>query len=263
MSAIPQAERPYTELLTVYRPEIVVLPTPEEVDFYSAQTVQDQVVTKPDSILTLLTGSTPIEMYRLLVQAHLDWSGIRIKNLDEYYPINPQHPASYAESMRRHLIDHINISPGNWEIPNGMAEDPDDESARFEQVFTEFGLVNLAVLGIGSGDTCHVGFNEKGSKRNSRTRYMRLDPQTRAANAPFFDDPNDMPEGSITQGVATILDAQRIILLAKGVHKAQGILRTLEGVIGPDAPASFLRYHPNVTFILDAAAASQLTVHSN
>lgn len=264
MSAVPIAETLHGgEFLTVYKPDVLIFPTPEEVGRYAAQTVQEQIVTKPDSIFTFPTGSTPIEMYRLVVEAGLDWSRARIKNLDQYYRIDPLHQASYAVDMQKNLIDFINIPPENWAIPNGIAPDPDEEAARYEEVFAEYGPVDMAVLGIGPGTTCHIGFNERGSQLGSRTRYMPLDPQTRAANAKFFDDPRDMPEGSITQGIATILEAQRIILLAIGDHKAQGILRTLEGSIGPDAPASFLRYHPNVTFILDAPAASQLTISRN
>jgi len=260
MSATPYAELLHKgERLNVYRPDVVILPTPEEVGRYAAQIVQEQIETKPDSIITYPTGRSPVEMNKRLVQAGLDWSRIRIKNLDEYWRIDPRHPASYDAVMRRQIIDYINILPQNWEIPNGMAEDPDEEAARFEQVFKEFGPVNLAILGIGPKRTCHMGFNERGSQLDSRTRYMLLDPETRDANAPYFANPNDMPAGAITQGVATILEAERIILLALGEHKAEGIYRTLVGEIGSDAPASFLRYHPQVTFILDQGAASMLS----
>lgn len=245
-----------------YTPEVLIFPTPQEVDLCSAQVVQEQLMAKPDSVLTLPTGGTPVGMYRHLVEScragTIDFSQVRAFNLDEYYPIDPNHQASYARFMRDNLYAHVNMNSDRIYVPNGAAPDPDIEAAEYEALIKQYGPVDLAVLGIGPGNTCHIGFNERGSDVNSRSRYMALDQQTQQANSIYFAENEVMPTGSLTQGIATILEATRIILLAKGAGKAWGIQRALRGDIGSDAPASYLRYHPNVTFILDHQAAQYL-----
>lgn len=250
-----------TEPLIVYHPEIVILPTFQDVDRYAATRFIEQVQLKPNSVLTLPTGSTPEEMYRLLVQAHQE-SGLNLGqlitfNLDEYWQLPSDHIASYASYMQRNLFQHVNIPESQRHIPNSEALDSNIEAAHYEEMLTRQ-QVDLAILGIGPGTTCHIGFNERGSTVDSRTRYMPLDEQTLYVNAQSFPDPNEIPRGSITQGIGNILEAKNIMLLAKGEHKAVGIKRTLEGPIGSEAPTSFLRLHPHVTFVLDQAAAQLL-----
>jgi glucosamine-6-phosphate deaminase len=248
----------------IYRPEVVVLPNSEAVDKFSAGIVAEQIYKKPNSILTLPTGSTPIGMYRLLAEMHnkgLGMSGLTTANLDEYVGIPRSHPESYDSFMRRNLFDNVNIPESQRHIPDCEAVDPDMEALRYQKVLNQIGTRDLAVLGIGPELTCHIGFNERGSTLDSRVRVVQIDPVTIEANSRFFESPEQVPHEAITQGVADILNSKRIILLAKGRGKAPGIQRTLEGEIGPDAPASFLRLHPNVTFIIDQEAASLL--HGN
>lgn len=251
-----------SEKSSTFTPEILIFPTSTEVDQYAASIVAEQIYRKADSILTLPTGSTPQEMYRVLIHAHkthnLDMSHVIIFNLDEYWPIRTDHPSSYARYMKERLISHININYSNWHIPNGEADDPHQEALRYENCMKQNGQVDLAVLGIGPGHTCHIGFNERGSHRDSRVRYALLDEETQKANRGSFEHPEEMPLGAITQGVASILEAKKIILIAKGEGKAWGIHRTLKGPIGPEASASFLRLHKNVVFILDQKAGTLL-----
>jgi len=151
----------------------------------------------------------------------------------------------------------VNIPESQRYIPNSEATDSNMEALRYEKILKQH-QVDLAILGIGPGTTYHIGFNERGSTKDSRTRYILLDNQTRQVNSKFFPDPNEMPRGAITQGIGNILEAKKIMLLAKGENKAWGIQKTLEGPINSDAPASFLRLHPHVTFIIDKEAAKLL-----
>lgn len=249
------------EDLWLFKPEITVLQTSELVDKYASCLVEAQIRSNPNSILTLPTGSSPIGMYRLLVIAHkngLDMSGLTTTNLDEYWPLPKNHPQSYAAFMSENLFNHVNIPDSHRNIPDSSAENPGVEADRYQNILKKIGPADLAVLGIGPGLTCHIGFNERGSDIGSRTRLVNIDPETVAANARFFGNINDVPSQAITQGIADILEAKKIILIAKGKGKAQGIQRALEEPVNKNAPASFLRLHPKVTFILDKDAASLL-----
>lgn len=243
-------------------PNIVILSSPEEVDSMAAQHVIKQIHNKPDSVLTLPTGATPVGMYKLLVKAYqdgqVDFQHVTVLNLDEYWPISKNHQESYLQFMYRNFFAHINIPEKNRLIPNGEAKDPEEEATYYESIIQKYGPPDLAVLGIGPGTTCHIGFNEKGSTRNSRVRYVLLDQETRIANAKFFHDIDEVPTGALTQGIADILEAKSILMLAKGPGKAWGIHRSLYGPIGPEAPASFIRDNPSVTVLLDLESASQL-----
>lgn len=255
---VPETFRP--ELNRTFKPEIIVLPTPEQVDRYAAKTFINQVVTKPDSTLTLPTGGTQLAWYKLVRETHaqlgLDFSGLTVRNLDEYWPLPKSSPFNYSSYMNLNLFDYVNIPPHQRHIPNSEADDPYAEASRYEAIVSSQPS-DLAILGIGPGTTCHMGFNEKGTNFDSRTHYGLLDEQTRQANAGFFTGELP-PEGAITQGIGNILESKHIILIAKGESKAWGIQRALEGLIGVDAPASFLRLHPHVTFLLDSKAASLL-----
>lgn len=250
----------HPELSHTFKPEIIVLPTPEEVDLFAAKTFINQAINKPDSVFTLPTGKTQLEWYKIVRETYarldLDFSGLTVRNLDEYWPLPRSSQFNYFSYMNRNLFDYVNIPPHQRHIPNSEADDPYVEAARYEAVVSSQPS-DLAILGIGPGTTCHMGFNEKGTNFNSRTHYGILDEQTRKANAVFFVGELP-PEGAITQGIGNILESKHILLIAKGESKAWGIQRTLEGLIGPDAPASFLRLHPHVTFLLDRAAASLL-----
>ncbi|OGH20993.1 MAG: hypothetical protein A2186_02320 [Candidatus Levybacteria bacterium RIFOXYA1_FULL_41_10] len=239
---------------------MVVLPNAGAVDAYAANLVIKQVNTKPNSVLTLPTGNTPIGMYELITASHqlgtVDLSRTTIFNLDEYHPINPASPDSYASYMRRHLMDHVTVA--EWHIPNGGASNADAEAERYRELLDERQPVDLAVISLGPGTTCHIAFNERGSEPDSTVRYVTLDPQTMETNSRLFEDPSQIPLGSLTQGIGDILRAQRIIFIAKGAHKAWGVNRSFKGLVSSDAPASFLRLHPRVTAVLDQEAAQYI-----
>lgn len=247
-------------LLPQHAPEVIVFENPEAIDEYASSQVIDLVRRKPDAVLTLPTGNTPIGMYETLVasyrQGEVDFSDVTAFNLDEYYPIGQSHPNSYAAYMRNNLISKINI--GKWHIPNGEATSVFDEVIRYQTLLDATQPIDLAIVGLGPGTTCHLGFNERGSLIDSRVRYVTLDPQTTEVNRTLFTDPGEIPNGALTQGIADILQAERVLLIAKGEAKAWGINRTLKGPVSPSAPSSFLRLHPKVTFALDSAAASYI-----
>lgn len=255
--------KPFEENFRSYRPDVVVLPSTRRVDGYAFSKVKEKILENPYSVLTLATGSSPLGLYNLMIQAfqrgELDMSGLTTRNLDEYSPLPKNHPQSYDRFMRENLFNHINIPECQRHIPNSAAENPEEEVSRYQSVLKQTGPADLTILGIGPGLTCHIAFNERGSTPDSRTRLVEIDPETVKANARFFDgDESLVPHQAITQGIADILESKEIILIAKGEGKAQGIQRSLEGPINSDSPASFLRLHPNVTFILDEEAAGLL-----
>lgn len=245
-----------------YEPQITVLENSEAVEARAAEIVIKQVLEKPDSVLTLPTGGTPIGMYALLVAAYqrgeVDFSKVTTLNLDEYWKIPKNHPASYANYMREKFFNHVNIPEERRHIPNGEADDPHTEAERYAKLILEH-EIDLGIVSIGPGETCHVAFNERGSEFDSRARPIDLDKQTMEANVVYFNNrPEDQPTRAITQGIADILSAKRILFIATGEHKSWGVHRTITGEISSEAPASFLRHHPSVTWVIDQAAASLL-----
>ena len=245
-----------------YQPKLIVLKTPDEVDTFTAESVMTQIYQKPDSVLILPTGNTQIGWYRLISETYqagkIDLSKIETFNLDEYYPIKKNHPNSYFFYMKSRFVDKTNVRPDHWHIPNGEAPTAELAVENYQKLLCRFQPADLAILGLGPGTTCHIGFNERGSAADSKTRYVMLNPQTIQTNSLLFPSSNETPKGAITLGINDILKAKKIILLAKGEGKAWGVNRTLNGPINSVAPASFLRLHPDVTFITDLAAASLL-----
>jgi glucosamine-6-phosphate deaminase len=215
------------------------------------------------TVLGLPTGSTPVGLYRELVrlrrEADLDFSRVVTFNLDEYFPMQPDDPQSYRRWMQETFFDYVNIPPQNIHVPDGTInpEDAADYCARYEQQIRRAGGIDLQVLGIGR--TGHVGFNEPGSTRHSRTRLVTLDPVTRRDAAGSFYGEENVPHQAITMGVGTILDARKIVLLAFGEHKAPIVHRAVEGPVTESVAASFLRQHPDAVFLLDQAAARELS----
>src|SRR5436309_631061 len=215
------------------------------------------------TVLGLPTGSTPVGLYRELIRLHkdagLDLSRVVTFNLDEYQPMPPTDPHSYRLWMQETFFNHVNIQPHNVHIPDGTVgpQDAEDYCVRYEQLIRRAGGIDLQILGIGR--TGHVGFNEPGSTRHSRTRLVTLDPVTRRDAAGDFFGEENVPHQALTMGVGTILEARKIVIMAFGEHKAPIVQRSVEGEITDAIAASFLQKHPDTTFILDQAAAAALT----
>ncbi|HYK46940.1 MAG TPA: glucosamine-6-phosphate deaminase [Parafilimonas sp.] len=213
-------------------------------------------------VLGLATGSTPITLYAELVRLHkeenLSFKNVITFNLDEYYPIEKDAVQSYYNFMHRHLFDHVDILPENVHIPNGSLpkEEIKAHCLEYEQMIDDVGGIDLQILGIGNNG--HIGFNEPGSSRYSRTRLTNLDNNTRNANAREFDDISKVPRLAITMGISTIMKAKKILLMAWG-QKASIVAKAVEGHVSEQIPASILQQHNNCTFILDENAASELT----
>lgn len=214
-------------------------------------------------VLGLATGSTPIKLYQELVNMHrnegLSFQNVITFNLDEYYPMPKEAPQSYWRFMHEHLFDHIDIKPENIHIPDGTVplEKVAEYCAWYEKQIDLAGGIDIQILGIGR--TGHIGFNEPGSWENSLTRMVRLDSLTRRDAIKDFLNEDDVPTRAITMGIASIMKARTIYLMAWGQHKAAIIREAVEGPITPQVPASYLQKHPNVRVILDRAAAEQLT----
>ncbi|MBI86408.1 MAG: glucosamine-6-phosphate deaminase [Planctomycetaceae bacterium] len=214
-------------------------------------------------VLGLATGSTPVGVYNELVRMHreegLSFANVVTFNLDEYFPMQPFELQSYARFMREHLFDHVDIPPENVNIPDGSLdrETVPDLCRAYEEKILSVGGIDLQVLGIGR--TSHIGFNEPGSSRMSRTRLITLDQFTRVDAASDFFGEENVPRHAVTMGIGTILEARQIVLLAFGEHKAQVIARAVEDEVSPAVAASFLQEHRNAQIYLDHAAGADLT----
>lgn len=245
----------------------VIIVEYDEIAAKLAQRIAEIIKSRRDSgsraVLGLATGSTPIGIYRELIRMHreegLDFSDVVTFNLDEYYPMRPDSIHAYHRYMWENLFSHINIRKENVHIPRGDVprEQVDEECVAYEQSIRDAGGIDLQLLGIGK--TGHIGFNEPGSGIESRTRRIALDTVTRRdAAADFFGEDN-VPTEAITMGVATIMEAREIALVATGEHKSEIVLRAVEGEPDPDVAATYLQQHPNAVFYLDPAAAAELT----
>ena len=240
--------------------EIIIQPTPDEASVIAARIIAQLVRRKPNCVLGLATGSTPIATYAELIRLHreegLDFSNVTTFNLDEYVGLSLDHPQSYHVFMEEHLFRHINVSPQRIHIPNGMAKDVPAECEHYEAAIRAAGGIDLQLLGIGREG--HIGFNEPSSSLASRTRIKTLTPQTIKDNAKCFGSPDKVPHHVITMGVGTIMDTRQCLLLATGEAKAEAVARMAEGPITADLPASILQMHPVCKLVVDEAAAAHL-----
>src|SRR5262249_13233008 len=223
---------------------------------------QNNAAGKP-TVLGLPTGSTPVGLYRELIRLHneagLDFSKVITFNLDEYFPMENDDPHSSHRWRRETFFDQVTIVPRNRHIPDGTipADEIEDFCVNYEQAIRQAGGIDLQILGIGRSG--HVGFNEPGSTRHSRTRRVTLDPVTRRDAASGFFGEDNVPHQAVTMGVGTILDARKVVIMAFGEHKAPVVQRAVEGAMTDAIAASFLQEHPDVCFLLDQAAAGDLT----
>ena len=246
---------------------VKIFPTLYEGSKYAAQQVADLIREKQQigepCVLGLATGSTPKTLYVELVRMHkeegLSFKNVITFNLDEYYPIDNDAFQSYNAYMQRHLFQHIDIDPANVHIPNGqlLKEDIKTHAADYERKIDQAGGIDLQILGIGNNG--HIGFNEPGSSIHSRTRLINLENLTRLANAYEFANISEVPRLAITMGIGAILKAKKIILLAWGPAKAEVVQKSVEGNVTESVPASLLQQHHDCFFVLDEAAAAQLT----
>lgn len=239
--------------------EIRILHDYDALSNLAAELVAERLRSKPDSVLLLPTGVTPLGMYRRLARMHreagLSFSRATFFNLDEYLGLPPGHPASYRTYMEENFYSLVDVDLGRVHVPDGSAPDPEAECERYEAAIREAGGTDLCVLGIGRNG--HIGFNEPGAPFSSRTRVVRLAESTRKVNAADFEG-NRAPERAISVGMATIFDSSKILLLASGANKARAVAAAVEGEPSEAVPASMLLRHPDTTFLLDEEAASAL-----
>ena len=240
--------------------EVIILDTPDDVAEYSAQIIKKQIVHKPDSVLGLATGSTPVAVYEkciaMVQKGELSFAHVHSFNLDEYLGLAGTHPQSYRHFMNEKLFHHIDINIDNTHIPDGMAPSPETEAQHYDNAITASGGIDLQILGLGSNG--HIGFNEPTSSLSSRTRVKSLTAQTIADNSRFFDAHETQPTLCLTMGIGTIMDARKIIMIATGEQKSNAVATMIEGAISAFCPATALQMHENVCVILDNASASQL-----
>lgn len=225
--------------------------------------IKQNLVQGKFTVLGLPTGSTPVGLYRELIRMHkmegLDFSKVITFNLDEYYPLDCTHPQSYRRWMRETFFDHVNIPDNQINIPDGTLafEKIEEFCINYEKKIRQAGGLDLQLLGIGR--TGHMGFNEPGSTRHSRTRLATLDAVTRRDAAQAFFGEENVPLRALTMGVGTIMDARKVILMAYGEHKAPIVAKALEGPVSENVTASFLQEHQDATYILDQAASKSLS----
>ncbi|MFT4281631.1 glucosamine-6-phosphate deaminase [Microbacterium sp.] len=238
--------------------EVVIVPTPADGGALVADEIVRLVQARPDAVLGLATGSTPLPVYEALRPRldGVDVSRVRGFALDEYVGIDPQHPESYRSVITREVVEPLGLDPRLIHTPNGALETIAHAGEDYEAAIAEAGGVDLQILGIGTSG--HIGFNEPGSSFASRTRVKTLIEQTRVDNARFFDSIDDVPMHCITQGLGTILRARHLFLLAFGEAKAEAIAGAVEGPVTASLPGSAIQLHEHVTVVVDEAAASRL-----
>lgn len=242
--------------------DVRILESADAISAAAADACCELLARKPDAVLGLATGRTQRGLYRELVRRHragrVDFSQATTFNLDEYLGIPPEHPASFHSAMREQLFAHVNLDPSRTHLPESDPRDPEAAATRYEAALRAAGGVDLQILGIGRNG--HIGFNEPSSSLGSRTRVKTLARSTRRDAARDAGDPDALPAVAITLGIGTILEARRILLLARGSVKASAVRQALEGPVTALCPASALQLHPDVRVLLDPDAAGELAL---
>ena len=227
----------------------------------AAHVIAAEVIRRPNCVLGLATGSTPVGTYQQLTawnrQGDLSFREVRTVNLDEYKGLAPTHDQSYRYFMQANLFDHIDIDPAATNVPDGLAADPDAGCARYDQLVASLGYADLQLLGLGRNG--HIGFNEPCDRFVKETHVVDLTESTIEANARFFASRDDVPRQALTMGIGCIMAARRILLIASGDDKAEALYNAFCGPITPACPASILQLHGDVVVVGDKAALSKLT----
>ena len=226
----------------------------------AANIVSAHVILNPACVLGLATGSTPIGMYKQLIdwynKGDLDFSQVKSVNLDEYVGLAPTHDQSYRYFMQHNLFDHVNIDVANTNVPNGLASDPEAECERYNQVIRSMGGIDIQVLGMGHNG--HIGFNEPADHFPLETHVVELQESTINANARFFASKDEVPKKAMTMGIRSIMQARQILVVVSGEDKAEIVKKAFFGPVTPQVPASILQMHPNVVLVGDKAALSKI-----
>lgn len=228
----------------------------------AANIISAQVIMKPNCVLGLATGSTPIGTYAQLVEWYnkgdLDFSEVTTVNLDEYKGLPRTNDQSYYYFMHQHLFDRVNIDPERTNVPNGMEPDAEKECGRYEELIRSLGCVDLQLLGLGHNG--HIGFNEPGEAFEKETHCVDLTESTIEANKRFFASADDVPKQAYTMGIKTIMQAKKILIVVNGENKADIVERAFFGPVTPEVPASILQLHNDVTLVGDEAALAKIGI---
>ena len=228
----------------------------------AANIISAQVIMKPNCVLGLATGSTPIGTYDQLVEWYnkgdLDFSEVTTVNLDEYKGLPRTNDQSYYYFMHQHLFDRVNIDPERTNVPNGMEPDAEKECGRYEELIRSLGGVDLQLLGLGHNG--HIGFNEPGEAFEKETHCVDLTESTIEANKRFFASADDVPKQAYTMGIKTIMQAKKILIVVNGENKADIVVRAFFGPVTPEVPASILQLHNDVTLVGDEAALAKIGI---
>jgi len=231
--------------------QFITVKTYEELSRKAANIIAAQIIQKPECVLGLATGSTPLGAYGELVKKYengdLDFSTVTSVNLDEYAGLDGSNDQSYRYFMDTNLFNKVNIDKAKTHVPNGCAEDLEAEGARYDALIQELGGIDLQLLGIGLDG--HIGFNEPDNCFTKETHEVELDPSTIEANARFFASIEDVPTSAITMGMQAIMQAKKVLLIANGAGKKEIVEKSFFGPITPEVPASILQLHPDVTVI--------------
>lgn len=240
--------------------QLIILDTAAACDERGAQEIANQIQSKPDTVLGLATGSTPVGTYKNLIKKYkageISFAQVKTFNLDEYVGLSKDHPCSYYLFMQENLFKDIDIPVDSTNIPSGTASNPEEECKQYEEKIAAAGGIDLQLLGIGHNG--HIGFNEPDTPFESTTHVVQLTQSTIDANSRFFDNADQVPRQAVSMGIKTIMQAKRLLLIAKGADKADIMKKVLQGPVTPEVPGSVIQLHPNVTVILDKEAASKL-----
>lgn len=244
--------------------EIVIVPDGAAVAAHAAAVMAKVIRSTERAVIGVATGSSPLGTYEALAElvraGELDMTGVSAFALDEYVGLDPKHPESYHSVIDKTVTQQLGLDPARVHVPNGFANNVAEACEDYEREIAAAGGVDVQLLGIGANG--HIGFNEPASSFASRTRLKTLAPQTRADNARFFDSPDEVPVYSVTQGLGTILDARRLVLVAQGEAKADAVAAMIEGPVSSMCPASALQLHRHAVVVIDETAASRLKLRA-